>query len=148
MSTAETTSAEENKALVRRYIETWNRGDLAGMAQFWAPDMVHHTRTGSHGFEEVINIVGDFMQAFPDLQFEIQDLVADGDRVASRMTARATHKGEYMGVAPTKRAVSCSVFGIARVAHGKLVEHWGVTDELHLMEQIGLVPEEYLAAMA
>lgn len=141
-------STEENKALVRRYIETWNRGDLAGMAQFWSPHMVHHTRNGSHGFDSVNSIVSTFMQAFPDLQFVIEDLVAEGDRVASRMTAYATHTGEYMGVQPTGRRVSCTVFGVARVAGGKLVEHWGVTDELHLMQQIGLLPEEYLAAMA
>jgi len=139
---------EDNKALVRRYIETWNRGDLPGMATYWSPDMIHHTRSGSHGFEAVRSIVSNFMRAFPDLTFEIEDLVADGDRVASRMTARGTHTGEYMGVPATGRSVSCSVFGIARLANGKLVEHWGVTDELHLIEQIGLVPEEYLAAMA
>lgn len=141
-------STEDNKELVRRYIETWNSGDLRGMAKFWAPDMVHHTRAGSHGFDEVLTIVGDFMQAFPDLQFEIEDLVADGDRVASRMTARATHTGDYFGMPGTGKTVSCSVFGIARVADGKLVEHWGVTDELHLMQQVGLLPEKYLAAMA
>jgi steroid delta-isomerase-like uncharacterized protein len=139
---------EDNKELVRRYIETWNRGDLEGMSEFWAPDMIHHTRSGSHGFESVISIVANFMSAFPDLKFEIEDLVADGDRVASRMTAVGTHTGEYMGVAATGRTVSCSVLGFARVADGKLVEHWGVTDELHLIEQIGLVPEEYLIAMA
>lgn len=144
----EATTTEENKALVRSYIETWNRGDLEGMATFWAPDMVHHTRSGSHGFEAVVSIVSEFMRAFPDLQFEIEDLVADGDRVASRMTARATHRADYLGQPATGTKVSCSVFGIARIANGKLVEHWGVTDELHLMEQVGLVPEEYLAAMA
>jgi steroid delta-isomerase-like uncharacterized protein len=141
-------STEENKALVRKYIETWNRGDLEGMARFWSPNMVHHTRTGRHGFEAVVAIVADFMKAFPDLKFVIEDIVAEGDRVASRMTAYATHTGEYMGVAPTRRRVSCTVFGMARIADGKLVEHWGVTDELHLMQQIGLVPEEYLEAMA
>jgi C-1 hydroxylase len=141
-------STEDNKELVRRYIETWNRGDLQGMAEFWSPDMVHHTRSGSHGFESVISIVSNFMTAFPDLKFEIEDLVADGDRVASRMTASGTHTGDYMGVPATGRQVSCAVLGFARVLNGKLVEHWGVTDELHLMEQIGLVPEEYLAAMA
>ncbi|GGK76582.1 ester cyclase [Mangrovihabitans endophyticus] len=141
-------STEDNKELVRRYIQTWNSGDLQGVAEFWAPEMVHHTRSGSHGFHEVVTIVSDFMRAFPDLQFEIEDLVADGDRVASRMTARATHTGEYLGTPATGRKVSCSVFGIARIADGKLVEHWGVTDELQLMEQVGLVPEEYLAAMA
>ncbi|MCA1561441.1 MAG: ester cyclase [Chloroflexi bacterium] len=148
MATPVATTAEENKALVRRYIETWNRGDLQGMALFWAPEMVHHTRFGSHGYEAVINIVGEFMRAFPDLRFEIEDLVADGDRVASRMTAHGTHQDEYMGVPATGKQINCSVFGIARVADGKLVEHWGVTDELQLIEQIGLVPQEYLQAMA
>ncbi|WP_414938291.1 ester cyclase [Amycolatopsis sp. cmx-11-51] len=141
-------STEENKDLVQRYIATWNRGDLEGMAEFWAPDMVHHTRMGSHGFESVLTIVSDFMRAFPDLQFTIEDILADGDRVATRMTATGTHTGSYMGKEATGNKVSCSVFGIARVQDGKLVEHWGVTDELHLMEQVGLVPEEYLAAMA
>ncbi|GGM54591.1 hypothetical protein GCM10012275_27180 [Longimycelium tulufanense] len=141
-------SVEANKELVRRYIATWNSGDLQGMARFWASDMVHHTRSGSHGFESVVNIVSNFMKAFPDLHFEIEDMVAEGDRVATRMTATATHTGEYMGAAPTRKRVACSVFGIARIADGKLVEHWGVTDELHLMEQVGLVAEEYLAAMA
>jgi predicted ester cyclase len=64
------------------------------------------------------------------------------------MTARATHTGDYFGAPGTGQNVTCSVFGIARVADGKLVEHWGVTDELHLMQQVGLLPEKYLAAMA
>jgi steroid delta-isomerase-like uncharacterized protein len=141
-------STETNKDLVRRYIETWNRGDLEGMAEFWAPNMIHHTRSGSHGFREVVEIVAGFMEAFPDLQFEIEDLVAEGDRVASRMTAYGTHSGDYMGVPATGERVSCTVLGVARIEDGKLVEHWGVTDELHLMQQIGLVPDAYLAAMA
>ncbi|MEU3626410.1 hypothetical protein BS329_08910 [Amycolatopsis coloradensis] len=141
-------STEENKDLVQRYIATWNSGDLEGMAEFWSPDMVHHTRMGSHGFESVLTIVSDFMRAFPDLRFTIEDILADGDRVATRMTATGTHTGSYMGKEATGNKVSCSVFGVARVQDGKLVEHWGVTDELHLMEQVGLVPEEYLAAMA
>ena len=141
-------STVDNTRLVRDYIDTWNRGDLQGMAGFWSPDMVHHTRSGSHGFDEVISIVAGFMAAFPDLRFDIDDMVAEGDRVASRMTAQGTHTGTYLGALPTGRRVSCTVLGIARIADGKLVEHWGVTDELHLMQQVGLVPDEYLTAMA
>jgi C-1 hydroxylase len=139
---------ERNKDFIRRYIETWNRGDLEGMAEFWSADMVHHTRTGSHGLEAVKEIVAGFMGAFPDLRFEIDDIVAEGDRVSTRMTAYATNAGSYMGAPATGKAVSCNVFGIARLADGKIVEHWGVTDELHLIEQLGLVPSEYLLAMA
>jgi C-1 hydroxylase len=96
----------------------------------------------------VKNIVGSFMSAFPDLKWHIDDIVAEGDRVVTRMTAQATHTGSYMGMPPTGKQINCSVMGIARVDQGKIVEHWGVTDELAVMSQIGLLPTEYLAAMA
>jgi predicted ester cyclase len=141
-------TVEANKTLIRRYVETWNQGDLQGLAEFWSPDMVHHTRSQAHGFAEVKMIVGTFMRAFADLHFQIDDIIAEGDKVVTRMTASATHTGNYMEMAPTGKQIRCAVMGIARVANGKIVEHWGVTDELHMMQQIGLFPEEYLAAMA
>lgn len=64
------------------------------------------------------------------------------------MTAQATHTGNYMGVPPTGKKINCSVLGIARVDKGKIAEHWGVTDELAMMAQLGALPEEYLVAMA
>lgn len=141
-------SAAQNKELIRKYVETWNRGDLAGLCQFWAPEMIHHTREHAHGFENVKNIVGGFMKAFPDLHFQIDDIVAEGDRVVTRMTATATHLGDYMGLSKTGKKINCTVLGIARLANGKIAEHWGVTDELAMMQQIGLLPEEYLVAMS
>jgi C-1 hydroxylase len=110
--------------------------------------MQHHTRTQAHGVEEVKKIVGSFMSAFPDLKWHIDDIVAEGDRVVTRMTAQATHTGSYLGLPPTGKQINCSVLGIARLDKGKIVEHWGVTDELAMMSQIGLLPAEYLAAMA
>jgi C-1 hydroxylase len=141
-------SVEENKNIIRRYVETWNRGDLKALTEFWSPEMVHHTRTQAHGVESVKGIVGSFMAAFPDLRWEINDIVAEGDRVVTRMTAHGTHKGNYLGLEGTGNQINCSVLGIARFAKGKIVEHWGVTDELAMMSQIGLLPREYLAAMA
>ncbi len=141
-------SVEANKALIRRYVETWNGGDPVALARFWSPDVVHHTRTQANGFEAVKAIVAGFMHAFPDLHFEIEDIVAEGDRVATRMRATATHSAAYIGVPPTGRKIDCEVMSIARVDGGRIVEHWGVTDELALMQQIGLLPTEYLAAMA
>lgn len=137
----------DSKDLIRRYVETWNRGDIEGLSRFWARDMIHHTRSKQQGFDEVKQIVTDFARAFPDLQFQLDDIVAEGDRVATRMLARATHLGTYMGVLPTGKKVSCAVMGVARVVGDKIAEHWGVTDELAIMAQIGLLPEEYLAAM-
>jgi C-1 hydroxylase len=141
-------SAEKNKEFIRKYVDTWNRGDLQGLCQFWSPDMIHHARELDHGFEGVKSIVRGFMQAFPDLNFQIEDIVAEGDRVVTRMTARATHLGDYMGVPRTGKKINCTVLGIARLANGRIAEHWGVTDELAMMQQIGLLPEEYLAAMS
>lgn len=137
----------ESKNLIRRYVETWNKGDIEGLSQFWARDMIHHTRTKKQGFDEVKQIVKDFAKAFPDLQFRLDDIIAEGDRVATRMIAHATHLGAYMGVPPSGKKVSCAVMGVARVVGDKIAEHWGVTDELAIMAQIGLLPENYLAAM-
>jgi steroid delta-isomerase-like uncharacterized protein len=141
-------SAEANKSLIRTYVETWNRGDLQSLCEYWSPEMRHHTRTQAHSYEKTKQIVGSFMEAFPDLQFQIQDIVAEGDRVVTRMTARATNTGSYMGLPPTGKKIDCTVMGIARVNGGKIVEHWGVTDELAMMSQLGVLPAEYLAAMA
>jgi C-1 hydroxylase len=141
-------SAEANKATIRRYIETWNRGDLAALTKFWSPDLIHHTRSGAHGYDDTRRIVGAIMHSFPDMRFQIEDAIAEGDRVVTRMTWRGTHTGDYMGAPPTGKVVSCALIGIARLEGGRIAEHWGVTDELHMMQQMGLLPEELLAAMA
>ena len=140
--------SEQNKSLIRSYVETWNQGDLQKLSEYWSPSMVHHTRTKSHDLSEVKNIVGSFMNAFPDLRWKIDDIVAEGDRVVTRTTAQATNTGSYMGLPATGKKINCAVMGIARVDDGKIAEHWGVTDELAMMAQLGLLPEEYLAAMA
>jgi C-1 hydroxylase len=140
-------SVEDNKTLIRRYVETWNRGDLKALSEFWSPKMVHYTRTQAHGIDAVKGIIGSFMSAFPDLRWEIDDIVAEGDKVVTRMTAHGTHKGSYMGLPPTNKEINCNVLGIARFDDGKIVEHWGVTDELAMMSQIGILPMEYLSAM-
>jgi C-1 hydroxylase len=141
-------SAESNKSLVQQFLASWNCGDVQAMARHWAPDMVHHTRTGAYGPSEVFSLIGGFMQSFPDLQFQIEDMVAEGDFVATRMTARATHRQDFMGVPASGKQISCSVMGLIRVADGKIAEHWNIMDELYLLQQIGLVPDGHLNAMA
>jgi steroid delta-isomerase-like uncharacterized protein len=140
--------AEENKALIRRYIATWNRGDLEQLAEFWAPSMRHHTRGQTHSVESVKRIVADFAAAFSDLKFHLDDIIAENDRVVTRMTARARHTGPYLGMPPTGKSIQCTLIGVARVQDGKIAEHWGVTDELAIASQLGLVPQEFLEAMA
>lgn len=140
-------SIDQNKALIRSFIDTWNRGDLKGLAAFWAPSVIHHARFQSHGLEGILATNEAFMAAFPDLRFRIDDMVAEGDRVVTRLTCTATHEGSFLGIEPTGREVSCGMIQIARIADGKIVEHWGLTDELYLLEQVGMVPSEALTAM-
>jgi steroid delta-isomerase-like uncharacterized protein len=141
-------TVEKNKDLIRRYVETWNRGDIQALVQFWSPNIVHHTRAGSHGYEPTRRIVEEFTKNFPGMRFQIDDIVAEGDRVVTRMTWRAPHTISYMGSVPDNKEVACTVIGIARVEDGKIAEHWGVTDELSMLAQLRMLPREYLEAMA
>jgi C-1 hydroxylase len=141
-------SHEPNKAIIRRFIDTWNSGDLEALSDFFAPDVVHHARSQKHGRESIKQINRAFHQAFPDLRYTIEDMVAEGDIVVTRLTARATHAGRFLDAAPTSRTIECALIEIARLRNGEIVEHWGLADELHLMEQVGLVPTGLLAAMS
>ena len=80
------------------------------------------------------------LTAFPDLHFTIEELIAEGDKVAGRYTARGTHKGELMGIPPTNNAISLTVSEIYRIADGKITEHWVILDALGMMQQLGVIP--------
>jgi predicted ester cyclase len=86
-------------------------------------------------------LAGMLRTAFPDLRFEIEELVAEGDVVAGRLTMSGTHEGPLMGIPPTGRAVRQDHMHFVRFEGGKAVEHWGVRDELGMMRQLGVVPE-------
>ena len=79
--------------------------------------------------------------AFPDLHFEIEELVAEGDVVAGRLTMSGTHEGPLMGTPPTGRSVRQEHMHFVRFEDGKAVEHWGVRDDLVMMQQLGLMPD-------
>lgn len=137
-----------NKEIMRQFIAASNAGDLAALAEFWAPDIVHHTRLGDHYLDGIKFSYALMLNAFPDLTFTVEDMIAEDDKVVTRLTTTGTHRGDFMGVSPTGKRVSWASVDISRFAHGKIVEHWGVFDELHLMEQLALVPPQYLASMS
>ena len=92
------------------------------------------------GLENFKEAVADFTKAFPDLKIEIQDMVAEGDRVAVRFTHRGTHTGAtFAGIPPTGKRVVWTCNGIYRVAKGKLVEEWFNEDSLAMMKQLGAI---------
>lgn len=137
---------DSNKAIMQRFIETWNQGDMEGLESFWASNIVHYTRAG-HGKQDILRSYGITMRAFPDLQWEIGDIIAQGDKVVLRLTGRATHTGPFLEILPTGKRVEFRSVDICRLADGKIVEHWGLLDELALLEQLDLIPSEYLTAM-
>ena len=132
-------SAEENKALVRRLFEQFNKGKLAAMAaidELFATNIIYHGGGG-----EEIRSIKEYKQATsPDIHFTIDDMVAEEDKVAARITMTGTHKGEYMGAPPTNKKITIKAIVIERFAEGKIVEEWGQTDTLGMMQQLCVVP--------
>ncbi len=136
-------SAEENKALVRRDLEeVWSQGKLDVIDEIFAADYVGHM-PGSpdiHGPEEDKQYVTIYRIAFPDMQLTIEEMIAEGDKVAVRWTFTGTHKGELMGIPPTGVQVAMTGISIGRFAGGKFVEGWDYADALGMFQQLGAVP--------
>ena len=107
-----------------------------------APDMVDHNLMPGQkpGVEGMKEMMGMFFAAFPDLQATIDQLVAEGDLVVGRMTNTGTHKGDFMGIAATNKRVTFTEMHMIRVANGKAAEHWGNSDDMGMMQQLGVVP--------
>ncbi len=133
-------SIEENKDLVRRYFQTVvvDR-DFSKFSEFTAPGF-HIDRSavpkGLHGKEGLSNQMDMLFEAFPDLDFQIVDMVAEGDKVVIRLEARGTHKGVYAGIEPTGRRVLYKALIMYRVVDGKLTEAWSNADDWGLVEQL------------
>ena len=136
-------STEQNKTLVRRWFEAFSSGDLAAVDDLWAADVVDHSPAVPNqapGREGIKQIVTSFRAAYPDLAFTVEDLIADGDKVASRWTAHGTNTGAFMGMPPTGKQVTIAGMLIVRVAGGTMVESWVNFDALGMMQQLGVIP--------
>jgi predicted ester cyclase len=133
---------EENKAAYRRFVSEINRGNIDQVDEFFAPDYVEHSAPpgAPPGVETIKMVFRMFRNAFPDVEFTIVDLVAEGDKLATFVRGHGTHEGEFMGVSPTGTEATWNAFGINRYADGKIAEHWGVPDLMGLMQQLGAVP--------
>ncbi len=134
-------STEANKTIIRRRVEEiWNQGDLAIADELIADDYLSNGQTiGREGYKQ---FVAGVRAAFPDLRFTLDDLVAEGDRVAVRYTARGTHSGAFMGIPPTGKQVTFTGIDLFRIAHGRMAEEWLMFDQLGLLRQLGAVPTQ------
>lgn len=137
-------SEDENKALIRRYFEAIDKGDPKVLDEFLAPDIVTHSppppgiTPDLEGFKKLFTL---FKTATPDGYHTIDDLIAEGDKVAARITGYGTHDGDLLGIPPTHKPIKMSGMVVWRIKDGKIVEHWGLNDTLDLMQQLGALPQ-------
>jgi steroid delta-isomerase-like uncharacterized protein len=138
------TTEETNKAQFRRtYEEMFNQGNLANVDELIAPDCINHEvppGMNNRGPESMCQVVTMLRTAFPDLHFTIEELVAEGDTVAARVTLSGTHQGPFIGIAPTGRSVRQAQTHFVRFRDGKGIEHRAVRDDLGMMQQLGVIP--------
>jgi steroid delta-isomerase-like uncharacterized protein len=138
-------TVEQNKEIVRRYFEeVINQGRLAAADQLFAADFgaARGAAGAVRGPARARHTAMLFRSAFPDVHFEVGDLIAEGDVVVVRVTFEGTHRGEFLGIPPTGRHVRISGVELARLRDGKIVEEgWHHYDELQLLRQLGVVPD-------
>ena len=137
--------SEENKALARDSWErTVNQRDLDAIEEIYAPDFVwHEPDQDIRGYEQGRQFASTFFDAFPDINITVEDAIAEGDQVATRHTIRGTHRGETEEFGPpTERQMELEGITIHRIEGGKIVEEWERYDNLSVMQQLGLVPEQ------
>jgi len=138
-------SIEESKALARRWSEEiWRKGNLDAIDEFFASDFVfNYAPPGvSHDREGYKKTVTSLCGPFDDIDTTTEDMVAEGDKVAVRWTWRGTHKGEYMGIAPTGKRVTITGISIIHIVGGKVAEEWGEMDDMGMMAQLGVFPPQ------
>jgi steroid delta-isomerase-like uncharacterized protein len=139
------TSPEANKALVRRFYEqAWNHKNLDILDETHAPEWVHHDPSipadlegGATGNRERL---AEVIEAFPDIHYTLEELIAERNQVVVRFTVRGTHQGEFAGIPATGKQVAMEGIVIHRLADGKIVEDWVVRDTLGLLRQLGVLP--------
>jgi len=134
-------SLEENKAVVRRFTEELNKGNLDVVDEVFAADCVRRGASAEQqGSEAFKRSLAGLHTVFPDWHSTNEDMVAEGDQVWVRWAGRGTHRGEFRGVAPTGKQVTMLGVRTYRFAGGKVVEHWGLANDLGVMQQLGAVP--------
>ena len=137
-------SAEENKAIALRTSEIVNQKNPDLIEEFYPPDFVWHGPDRDiRGYEQAKQLSSTFFAAFPDAQMTDEDVIAEGDKVVRRYTTRGTHQGETEVFGPpTGRQMELEGITIHRIEDGKIVEEWERYDNLSVLQQLGLVPEQ------
>jgi steroid delta-isomerase-like uncharacterized protein len=136
-------STEQHKAVVTRFVEeVWENGNVDAVDTLFTDDSVLHDPTGDVRGREAFKTYNErYLAAFPDLEYDIQDLIAEDDRVVFRARMRGTHEGEFMGFEPTGKHFDAEGIIIARIEDGMIAERWASYDALGMMRQLGILPD-------
>jgi len=136
-------SMEDNKAVLGRYVEeVWIRGNLAAVDDYITSDYVRHDPglpMPIRGPEGVRQLVHAYRTAFPDINFTVEMVIAEADKVVVLLGVTGTHLGELMGIPATGRPVAITVVDISRFANGKVTEQWASVDNLGMLRQLGVM---------
>jgi len=137
-------SAEENKAIVRRlFDEVWNTGNVDKVEELYSPDFVADyrpyapLRTGLEGIKEMVHRA---WTTFPDYHEELEELIAEGEKVVARFLITGTQQGQWGPIPPTEKKLRFEEIVILRIVHGKVVEQRGLVDNLNALRQLGVMP--------
>ncbi len=132
---------EQNKEIMTRWFEAWNKGDFEAFKELLAPDFVVYfpsRSTKPRSIEEVIEIVKMLQKAFPDINWSMEELIATEDKVITRFIERGTHEGEFQGIPATGNKYEMSGIWISRIENGKVVVQREDFDMLGLYQQLGM----------
>ncbi len=130
-------SLEKNKEIVRGFIDAYNARKLDLVDNFVSSDYIDHGKNiGREGLKQLIAMG---INAFPDWYETVEDIIAEGDKVWVLLSYTGTHRGEFMGLAPTGKKIESKAVDIYRIVDGKLAEYWNVTDNLNIFKQVGAV---------
>ena len=132
---------EENKAVVQRFFAALDDQDIDAVGDMLASDYrLHFDGNPEMDRGAGIGFFGAFLAAFPDISHQVQDQLAEGDRIATRIVVRGTHQKEMMGIPATGKEIAISAINMVRIDDGKIAEHWVNSDSLGMMMQLGVVP--------
>lgn len=135
-------STHDNKETLRRLYEVFSRGNLDELERYMSTDLMDHNPNPGQrpGVEGVRELLQQYRSAFSDLRADVEDQIAEGDKVVSRVTVHGRHTGEFQGIPPTGKEFSMTLIDMVRLSDGKIVERWGVQDDLGVLTQLGAMP--------
>jgi len=141
-------AAEQNCSVVQRFVEElWNQRNLSVADEIFSPDCITHqlhsgsALTSAPRDPETVKIhVSEWLKAFPDLHFSIEQIFAQADRVVSQLLMQGTHSGPWLGIKPANKQVSIRMITIHRIVAGMIVEDWVLVESMGFFQQLGVIP--------